>query len=118
VEAPSLEGLKADAEAVRAEAERLRREFPEDRLERPPGPGRWSAADCFEHLRVTAGLYHPRIRRTLDRARERDPARRRPFRPRLLARLAGTGYLEQQATARALAGRPGELTRPAKRVAT
>jgi len=41
-----------------------------DKLRKRPGPDRWSAADCVEHLNLTSRAYLPRLRDAAARARE------------------------------------------------
>jgi len=103
-EAELLDQLTADVEgfpaAVRALVDPL---SAAQRLWRP-GPERWSVADCFEHLLVTADQYHPRIRRALEEAaRKRPPEASAAYRRRPGTTLVGRMLL---AGVREKVGRP------------
>ncbi len=74
---PHLRALLADAEATHAETERLRDTLTGAQLTWHPGPGVWSVADCFEHLRKTDRAYCPRIAEALERTEPGEA----PFRP-------------------------------------
>lgn len=49
-----------------------------------PAPKVWSVAECFDHLVITADLYHPRIEGALDDLRETPAAEAKPFKARWL----------------------------------
>ncbi|MCG8455574.1 MAG: DinB family protein [Holophagales bacterium] len=51
---------------------------------RRPEPGRWSVAECIEHLNVTADLYLPRMEAAIRRGREKGLEGRAPFERRTL----------------------------------
>jgi hypothetical protein len=58
----------------------------EELLAWSPEAGRWSMAQCFEHLAVTAASYHPRIAAAI----ERHPATNAsdaPYRPTWIGRM-------------------------------
>lgn len=47
---------------------------------RRPGPGRWSAAECVEHLNLTSKAYVPLLREALARAKKIGGAPRKHYR--------------------------------------
>jgi hypothetical protein len=49
----SLVELEAEARLIAAEVERTFAGLDEENLNRQPGPGRWSIAQCLDHLRIT-----------------------------------------------------------------
>lgn len=69
-QAQLLDTLAADVNATTQAVQRMRQAHTDPRLTARPGPGSWSAAECIEHLCVTARLYYHRIGATLNRAGE------------------------------------------------
>lgn len=64
-------------EAAQARLRRLSDKVPEEAWNRHPGPGRWSAADCVEHLNLTSRAYLPLFRDAIVEARQlRSPVDR------------------------------------------
>ncbi|MEM7052138.1 MAG: DinB family protein [Acidobacteriota bacterium] len=66
---PHLRRLVKEANAVRSDFEKLFEKWPEEALRWKPAPKVWSAAECVDHLAVTADLYLPRLERVVDRQR-------------------------------------------------
>ncbi|HEY9428375.1 MAG TPA: DinB family protein [Gemmatimonadaceae bacterium] len=62
-----LSSLRATARPYLDEVSQLVEGLDEERLAWTSEPGRWSMAQCFEHLVVTADSYHPRIAAAIDR---------------------------------------------------
>lgn len=62
-----LSSLRVTAGSYVDEVRHLTEGLDEKRLAWSSEPGRWSMAQCFEHLVVSAGLYHPRIAAAIDR---------------------------------------------------
>lgn len=100
----SLEQLALLAEGLRQAAARvneLERRLPEESWRATPGPGRWSAAECVEHLCLTTEAMLPGLRDGIERARaagdvvRRGAAMPRPYRLGLsgwlLVRGSGSG---------------------------
>ena len=54
---------------------------------RRPGPDRWSAAECVEHLNLTSRAYLPLLRNALAEARLAGPAKSKRYRMDALGRL-------------------------------
>lgn len=52
-----------------------------------PAEGSWSAAECIDHLNVTARLYLPALRTAIDTAREAGTIRDRPDGRTILGRI-------------------------------
>lgn len=73
-------------EQARSDARRLHDTWPESRLNRPPAPGRWSAAECIDHLNSFGTIYFDTIERAVGQARPDAAASPGPFRPRLFWR--------------------------------
>ena len=82
---PHLEQLRADADAAIAEAHALRQTLTDEQLAWKPAPEVWSVLECLKHVNITNGLYLPRLRDGMARARPADAAV--PFRPGLLGRF-------------------------------
>lgn len=62
-----LSSLRATARPYIHEVRQLVEGIDEEKLAWTSEPGRWSMAQCFEHLVVTADSYHPRIAAAIDR---------------------------------------------------
>lgn len=62
-----------DLLVLRVVAQRRFRPLSAEELNRRPGPGpgRWSAGQCLEHLNIVGGYYMPRIARRIARAQAR-----------------------------------------------
>ncbi len=87
-----LAALRRELDALSAEAPRIAAGLDDGAMNWAPGPGRWSVAQCFEHLTVTARLYHPALAAAVARARALPrPGASPPFRPTRVGRwiLAG-----------------------------
>ncbi len=66
--------------SVRAEAQSLVAGVSDEVLLRPPEPGRWSAAQCFDHLNTVGWLLLSRMERQINDAQEHGPFGEEPFR--------------------------------------
>jgi hypothetical protein len=66
--------------AVLADAEALAGALAPEQLAWRPAPGRWSVADCVNHLNVTVSKYLPRIDAMLAQGRAEGRTARGPFR--------------------------------------
>jgi len=65
---PQLEQVIAALESADARLHRIVDQLPDTRWASRPGPGRWSAAECVEHLNLTSEAYIPLLRRALETA--------------------------------------------------
>lgn len=81
---PELQEYRRQIETIKQEAESLLNGLTEPQFNWRPGQGRWSIAECFEHLNMTARLYLPIIHNTINEARERGMMSRGPFKYGLL----------------------------------
>jgi hypothetical protein len=73
-----LAEIVAALESAQARLHRLAGQLPDARWRSRPAPGRWSAAECVEHLNLTSRAYIPLLRRALESApRSADNATRR-----------------------------------------
>jgi hypothetical protein len=73
-----LSDIIDDFEAARQRLHRLAHDVPADAWAVRADPGRWSVAECVEHLNLTSRAYLPLLEDALARARRRDepaPAR-------------------------------------------
>jgi hypothetical protein len=77
---PELEEYRRQFEAIKQDAQDLIAGLTEAQFNWRPEPGRWSIAECLEHLNVTARLYLPRLRAALEQARARQWFGQGPFR--------------------------------------
>jgi hypothetical protein len=73
--------------AVSAWAEKLSGTVSAEELSRRPAPERWSAAECLEHLAISANWYEPVWREAYAAARQRGARGAEPYRMDLLGRL-------------------------------
>jgi hypothetical protein len=69
-----LQEVTSEFMAAQARLHQLADTVPEPRWHRRPGPGRWSMAECVEHLNLTAKAYIPVLHAALERGRERKGA--------------------------------------------
>jgi hypothetical protein len=65
---PQLDAIVASLEEAGNRLHRLTDQLPDARWKSRPGPGRWSAAECVEHLNLTTRAYIPLLRRALETA--------------------------------------------------
>ena len=98
-----LADLSARAPMVRARIARVTGELRPDQLLWSPPQGGWSIAQVVEHLLVTDGLYHQRIRAAIDRGRRaKRQDQGRPWRPTLSGKFL-YGVVQPDNTRRARA---------------
>lgn len=64
-----LAAIVTDLESARARLHDLRAALPEFVWMERPGPGRWSPAECIEHLNLSSAAILPCLREALDAAR-------------------------------------------------
>lgn len=89
--APELRDLSDQLEAIRRDAQALVEGLRSDQLAWRPAPGRWSIAECLEHLSRTAETMMPGIDAAIADARARGLTRRAPYRPGILERFVLKG---------------------------
>lgn len=65
---PQLAEIVTALESAQARLHRLADRIPDARWKSRPAPGRWSAAECVEHLNLTSRAYIPLLRRALELA--------------------------------------------------
>ena len=75
-----LAARRRELEAVLADASAVAAGLDDRRLEWRPAPGRWSVAECLNHLNVTVTKYLPHIDEMIARARAEGRTGRGPFR--------------------------------------
>lgn len=75
-----IERYAQDFRAIRNEAQSLAEGVPDEVLLRPPEPGRWSAAQCLDHLNTAGWLLLARMERQINDAKEHGPFGEGPFR--------------------------------------
>ena len=63
--------LTNDLLVLRVMAQQRFRKLSAEELNRRPGPSRWSAGQCLEHLNIVGGYYLPSIARRISRAQAR-----------------------------------------------
>jgi len=66
--------LTNDLLGLRVVAQQRFRPLSAEELNRRPGPSRWSAGQCLEHLNIVGGYYLPIIARRIARAQQRGSA--------------------------------------------
>lgn len=75
--------LKAITDSLRSAQSRLRRlsdNVSDEEWNKRPGPGRWSAAECVEHLNLTSKAYLALLPDALARARKRGGPAQKHYR--------------------------------------
>lgn len=77
---PELQDYVRQFEDVKSAARPLVEGLSDEQLRWRPAPDRWSIAECFSHLNVTADQYYPAIDSSMRRARERGLLGEGPFR--------------------------------------
>ncbi len=77
---PELRDYVRQFEDVKSAAKHLVEGLSDEQLRWEPAPDRWSVAECFSHLNVTADQYYPAIDRSMRLARERGLLGEGPFR--------------------------------------
>ena len=77
---PELQDYVRQFEDVKSAARHLVEGLSDEQLRWKPAPDRWSIAECFSHLNVTADQYYPAIDRSMRLARERGLLGEGPFR--------------------------------------
>lgn len=68
-----LAGIVESLEHAQNRLRRLSDSIKEDAFVRRPGPNRWSAGDCVEHLNLTSRAYLPLFRDAIAEARQLGP---------------------------------------------
>ena len=76
---PELSDDLRQIEALKADARALVTGLAEDEFNRRPGPNRWSAAECLDHLNAIRKFF-PAIDRMIDDAERRELVSPGPFR--------------------------------------
>ena len=75
--------LRAITDSLESAQKRLRRlsdKISDREWNKHPGPGRWSAAECVEHLNITSRAFLPRLRDAVAVAKERGGDRQKHYR--------------------------------------
>lgn len=75
--------LRAIADSLDSAQQRLRRltdGLSDESWSKHPGPARWSASECVEHLNLTSKAYLPLLRDAIARARDRGGAPQKHYR--------------------------------------
>ncbi|HEX6309464.1 MAG TPA: DinB family protein [Longimicrobiales bacterium] len=88
---PFLASLLEQLAAVLLDAEELADSLTREQINWQPRPGRWSIAQCLDHLTRTASLYPEEIERMLRESRTRTAAGARPYREGWIARWVVAG---------------------------
>jgi hypothetical protein len=65
-----LEGYLDQLLSIRQDAPGIVANLPDATFDRRPAPKRWSIAECFDHLNVTARHFMPCFDRSIEKARE------------------------------------------------
>ena len=88
-----LEKIRAELHAVNADAQKLVAGLSEAQLAQRPQPGRWSLAEIFVHLNLTAQVYFPEIDHAIAEGRAKGLTGEGPFKLDLMGKLF-VKYLE------------------------
>jgi hypothetical protein len=84
---PERTEFETQLAAIRRDAQEVAAGLSEAQFNWRPGPGRWSIAECLEHLSVGARVVLPALDACLTRARERGLTGTGPFRYGWFARM-------------------------------
>lgn len=76
---PYLDDCAVRYAAARDDLESLRSAVDERQANWPPGDGRWSVAECVDHLNVTVRGYLPRMQTAIEGARGRGLVGQAPY---------------------------------------
>ncbi|HKX31509.1 MAG TPA: DinB family protein [Blastocatellia bacterium] len=77
---PDLARYYGQVEEIKQDAGRLVQGLTREQFNWCPEPGRWSIAECLEHLNITARLYFPLLIQTINEARANGISSQGPFR--------------------------------------
>ena len=83
----AIEGYLDQLLSIRQEVPGLVARLSADQFGRPPGPKRWSMAQCFDHMNATASAFVPAIDTAMADARARGLTGSGPFAYSLFERL-------------------------------
>ncbi|MGH7645050.1 MAG: DinB family protein [Gemmatimonadales bacterium] len=75
-----LQDYLRQLDAVKADAQALIARIPDAQWNAPPALGRWSPAECVDHLTVSVRAALPAVDRAIERARSSDWTASGPFR--------------------------------------
>jgi hypothetical protein len=87
---PRLQAIVTEFHEAQERLHRLARTVPEESWAKPPGPDRWSVAECVAHLNLTSAAFVPLLREGLARARRLDGPRPSDYRRDLVGWLLWT----------------------------
>ena len=82
-----LEKIRAELDAANADAQKLVAGLSEEQLGKRPQPGRWSLAEIFVHLNLTAQMYFPEIDRAIEQGRAKGLTGDGPFKLDFVGRM-------------------------------
>ena len=80
---PELERFRRETTEAMDHARRLVSELSDEVLQKRPSPAEWSAAECLDHLTISARAYHPFVDEAIDRG---APLGTSPYKPRWIWR--------------------------------
>src|SRR5215210_2418798 len=75
-----LRSITESLESAQKRLRRLRDRVTDREWNKHPGPARWSAAECVEHLNITSKAYLPRLRDAIAEAKDRGGAAKKHYR--------------------------------------
>lgn len=84
---PELEGYEQQVEAIKQDARSLLADLSDKQFNWRPAPGKWSIAECIDHLRVSGVPMLPRIAKATEQARANQTFGRGPFHHSFLGNL-------------------------------
>lgn len=77
---PQLQAIADEFRAAQRRLHRLAHDLPDGGWTERPEPGRWSVAECVEHLNLTAEAFLPPLRQAVDDGRRRGVLGNGPYR--------------------------------------
>lgn len=84
---PQLERLVAEFDRIKGVSAQIFDMLDDKEINWRPGPGRWSVAECFEHLSITAEMLLNPLRTAIDDARRKGELKPGPYRHGLIGRF-------------------------------
>lgn len=82
-----LDDLLRQLDAIRTRAQQLVSGLMPDQLTRRPDPAKWSIAECFAHLNLTAAAVQPKIAAAIGQGKQASITGTGPFSPGIIGRV-------------------------------
>lgn len=84
---PQLERLVAEFDRIKSVSSEIFDMLDQQELNWRPGPDRWSVAECFEHLSITAEMLTTPLRNAIDEGRRKGLLKPGPYKHGLIGKF-------------------------------